>query len=106
MDAIRRTNADIAEFLLRNEGREIDRRSAVFINEFADLHLEYTDSDKGGKIDMCKSMQEYTLKTKVLAYIDAYRSLNLNDDEVVKLVVKQLRVSPEYVESLMAPVPV
>ena len=51
-------------------------------------------------------MQEYTLKTKVLAYIDAYRSLNLNDDEVVKLVVKQLRVSPEYVESLMAPVPV
>ena len=106
MDAIRRTNADIAEFLLSNKGREIDRQSAVFINEFADLHLEYADSDKGGKVDMCKSMQEYTLKTKVLAYIDAYRSLNLDDTEIVKMVVKQLDVSKEYVESLMIPVPV
>ena len=106
MDAIRRTNADIAEFLLRNEGREIDRQSAVFINEFADLHLEYAYMDKGGKVDMCKSMQEHDMKTKVLATIDAYRLFVKDDAEVVKLVVKHLGVSPEYVESLMAPVPV
>ena len=106
MDAIRRTNADFAEFLLRNEGRKIDRQSAVFISEFADLHLEYSDSDKGGKIDMCKSMQEHDMKTKVLATIDAYRLFVKDDGEVVKLVVKQLGVSPKYVESLMAPVPV
>lgn len=106
MDAIRRTNADIAEFLLSNKGREIDRQSAVFINEFADLNLEYADLDKGGKIDMCKSMQEYTLKTKVLAYIDAYRSLNLDDTEIVKMIVKQLGVASEYVKGLMSVVQV
>lgn len=105
MDAIRRMNADIAEFLLSNQGKEIDRQSAVFINEFADLHLEYADSDKGGKVDMCKSMQEHDMKTKVLATIDAFRIFVKDDAEVVKLVVKQLGVSPEYVESLMTPVP-
>lgn len=88
MDAIRRINADIAGFLLCNEGRDIDRQSDVFINEFADLHLKYTDSDKGGKIDMCKSMQEHDMKTKVLATIDAYRLFVKDDAEVVKLVVK------------------
>ena len=105
MDAIRRTNEDIAEFLLSNKGREIDRQSAVFINEFADLHLEYADSNKGGKVDMCKSMQEHDMKTKVLATIDAFRIFVKDDAEVVKLLVKQLGVSPEYVENLMTPVP-
>lgn len=105
MDAIRRTRAGIADFLLANKGRMIDRQSAVFINEFASLHLEYDDSVEGGRTDMCKAMEEHDLKTKVLAYIDAYRSLNKEDAEVVELIVKRLGIAKEYVERLMQPVP-
>lgn len=64
MNAIRRTNVDLVDLLQQNKGREIDRQSAVFINEFADPHLEYTVSDEGGKIDMCKSMQEHDKKQR------------------------------------------
>lgn len=105
MNAIRRAKTDLADFLLQNQGREIDRQSAMFINEFADLHLEYSESEKGGKIDMCKSMQEHDKKTKVLAVIDAYRVFIQDDAEIVKLVVKQLGVTSEYVERLMASIP-
>lgn len=54
---------------------------------------------------MCKAMEEHDLKTKVLAYIDAYRSLNKEDAEVVELIVKRLGIAKEYVERLMQPVP-
>ena len=105
MDAVRRTKKGIAEFILRNRGKEIDRQSAIFINGFADLNLRYDDSDSERGIDMCQAMQDYTLKTKALAYIDAYRNINMKDADIVKMVVKLLDISPEYVEELMAPLP-
>ena len=105
MDAIRRTNGGYCRVPSQQQGQRDRQAEHCFINEFADLHLAYSDLDKEGKVDMCKSMQEYTLKTKVLTAIESYRTM-IDDAEVVKMVVKQLEVSREYVENLMAPVPV
>lgn len=92
---------------LRREDRFLDYPApGYYLPEYAYRpYLHYADSDKGWKVDMCKSMQEDTLKTKVLSAIELYRTMIDDDAEVVKMVVKQLGVSPEYVKNLMTPVP-
>lgn len=46
-------------------------------------------------------MEEYTLKTKVLAVIDYLRTVNTSQNDIVKEIVKTFNVSEDYVKSLL-----
>ena len=51
---------------------------------------------------MCKAVEDYTLKTKVLALIDYLSGEGETKENIVKIIVGKYPVTPEYVEELMA----
>jgi len=55
-----------------------------------------------GEVDMCKAVEDYTLKTKVLALIDYLSGEGETKENIVKIIVGKYPVTPEYVEELMA----
>ena len=51
---------------------------------------------------MCKAMEEHDKKTKVEGGIEVLRGVLGNDDiKIVQIVSQQLKVTPEYVRSIM-----
>ena len=50
---------------------------------------------------MCKGMEDYTLKTKVLGAIECLKSMNASEADIVSQIMKIFSVSEDYVKSLM-----
>ena len=79
----------------------VDGETAVLANEIANLGLEIV-IDEGGKADMCKAMREHDLKKEVEGAVKLARTLlGDNNQEVVKVVTHQYKVTPEYVSNIM-----
>ncbi len=51
---------------------------------------------------MCKAVEEYTLKTKVLALIDYLAGEGIAKEEIIQKITNKYPVTAEYVEELMA----
>ena len=50
---------------------------------------------------MCKAVEEYTLRTKVLTAIDIYREDKITDTEIIDKIGKKFKVTADYVKQLM-----
>ena len=99
MQVIKHQNEiDVAD-IIRNAPK-VDVASADMIAEVAKIKFE-KNADEEGEMDMCKGMEEYTLKTKVLAVIDYLRTVNTSQNDIVKEIVKTFNVSEDYVKSLL-----
>ncbi|MEE5994157.1 MAG: hypothetical protein V3G42_13130 [Oscillospiraceae bacterium] len=81
---------------------KIDEASADMIAEVANIKFEKTTDEKG-EVDMCKGMEEYTLKSNVEAVIGMLRDLNMSEEEITERVAKKFNVTVEYVKELMTP---
>ena len=81
---------------------KIDEASADMIAEVANVKFEKSVDEKG-EVDMCKGMEEYTLKTKVETMVDTLRDLNMSEEEITERVAKKFNVTVEYVKNLMSP---
>lgn len=72
------------------------------IEEVSNVKFERVLTENGG-VNMCKGMEEYTLKTKVETAIGIYRDMNLTEEEIAETVAKRFNVTVEYVKNLMMP---
>ena len=81
---------------------KIDEASADMIAEVANIKFEKTIDEKG-EVDMCKGMEEYTLKTEVLATISTLLKLGKSKEEAIQFASEQYAVTVEYVKELMTP---
>ena len=80
---------------------KIDEASADMIAEVANIKFEKAVDEKG-EVDMCKAVEEYTLKTKVLALIDYLTGEGIAKEEIIQKITNKYPVTAEYVEELMA----
>ena len=81
---------------------KIDEASADMIAEVANIKFEKTIDEKG-EVDMCKGMEEYTLKSKIEGAIETLRELGKTDAETIKFVIDKFNVTEDYVKELMTP---
>lgn len=101
-NAIKHSQGNAVDILMNSNHRKIDRASAVFIKEVLNFDLEFSEPEEEGEVDMCKAVEDYTLKTKVLALIDYLTGEGNTKEEIIKKIVSKYSVTPEYVEGLMA----
>ena len=99
MQVIKHQNEIGVADIIRNAPK-VDVASADKIAEVAKIKFE-KNVDEKGEMDMCKGMEEYTLKTKVLGAIECLKNLNTSENDIVSQIVKIFNVSEEYVKSLM-----
>lgn len=105
MKVLNHGEAGVAELLSEPQYQSVDGETALLANDIAKLGLEI-EIDEGGKADMCKAMKEHDKRTKVEAGIElARRLIGNNDQEVVRVVSDQYKVTPEYVSSIMGSSP-
>lgn len=88
----------------QSKNRKIDRETAEFLNKVADLKLVYTEPEEEGGVDMCKAMEDYTKKTKILGEIEFMKRHNIFTEEMIKEIMEVYKVPREYVEELLEPV--
>ena len=74
------------------------------MNKVADLKLVYTEPEEEGGVDMCKAMEDYTKKTKILGEIEFMKRHNIFTEEMIKEIMEVYKVPREYVEELLEPV--
>lgn len=88
----------VAEIL--KNAPKVDVASADMIAEVANVKFEKVIDEKG-EMDMCKGMEEYTLKVSIESAIKAYRGIGMTDEGIIQAIVKNFEVTAEYVKSLM-----
>ena len=91
----------VSKMISEPQYQSVDGETALLANEIGKLGLEI-GIDEGGKTDMCKAMEENNKKKKVEGGIEVLRGVLGNDDiKIVQIVSQQLKVTPEYVRSIM-----
>ena len=101
-NAIKHSQGNPVDIVMNSKRRKIDRASALFIKEVLNFDLEFSEPEEEGEVDMCKAVEDFTLKTKVLALIDYLTGEGDSKEEIIKKIVNKYPVTPEYVEGLMA----
>lgn len=99
MQVIKHQNEVGVAEIIKNAPK-VDEASADMIADVANVKFEKVIDEKG-EMDMCKGMEEYTLRTRVLSIIDYLKMKNTPVDEIIDEVVKTFDVTEEYVKSLM-----
>ena len=99
MQVIKHQNEVGVADILRNAPK-VDVASADMIAEVANVKFEKTIDEKG-EMDMCKGMEEYTLRVKIEEVIQVYKDFGKSDEEIIRAMVERYHVSAEYVKSLM-----
>ena len=74
------------------------------IKQYADIPACEEPEEKG-EVDMCKAMEDYTIKIEVLGAIKTMNYLGFAPDKIVEQVSALFNTSKEYVENLMNPIP-
>jgi len=101
-NAIRHNSNNAVDILTNTNHKKIDRASACFIRDVLKYNLEFKEPEEEGEVDMCKAVEEYTLKTKVLALIDYLTGEGIAKEEIIQKITNKYPVTAEYVEELMA----
>ena len=99
MQVIKHQNEVGVAEIIKNAPK-VDEASADMIADVANVKFEKVIDEKG-EMDMCKGMEEYTLRTRVLSIIDYLKMKNTPVDEIIAEVVKTFDVTEDYVKSLM-----
>ena len=102
LNVIKHQNSVNVADILRRVGT-VDSASADMIAEIANIKFERVTDEKG-EIDMCKGMEEYTLKTKILGAIEAFKLVGKTEEEIIQLIVENYHVTIDYVKNLLLPV--
>ena len=105
MEVIKYQRNGAVEIIKKTNHRKIDRGTAEFLNKVANLNLVYEEPQDEGGVDMCKAMEDYTIKTEVLSAIKALRLSGQSPEQIIKLITENYSVTREYVENLMNPIP-
>lgn len=105
MKVIKYQRNGAVEVIKETNHRKIDRGTAEFLNKVANLNLVYEEPEEEGEVDMCKAMEDYTVRTEVLSAIKALRLSGQSAEQIIKLITENYHVTREYVESLMNPIP-
>ena len=100
LKVLNRGEKGVAEMLADPQYRSVDGETAVLANDIAKLGFKIV-IDEGGKTDMCKAMEEYTKKTKVIESVETAMAFAKDDKEVIKFVTGKHAVPPEYVINIM-----
>ncbi|MCR4889903.1 MAG: hypothetical protein K5979_12105 [Ruminococcus sp.] len=99
MQVIKHQNEVGVAEIIKNAPK-VDVASADMIAEVANVKFEKAIDEKG-EMDMCKGMEEYTLRVKIKEVIQVYRDFGKTDEEIIKAMVEKYHISAEYVKSLM-----
>ena len=101
MKVLKYQKAGAVEVIEETNHRKIDRNTAVFLNNVANLGLEF--DEKEVMIDMCKAMDDNNRKMKISGAIEAYRDCGTSDEDIIKKIIAKFQVTKEYVLALLAP---
>ena len=93
--------SDIFESIMM-KAKHLDVPSFELIEDIANVKFEY-EIDEKGEVNVCKAMEAYKLKNKVVGAIEAFRDMNISEEEIAERVAKKFNVTVEYVKELMMP---
>ena len=92
--------AGAVEVIEATNHEKIDRDTAVFLNTTAKLGLEFDEKEEA--IDMCKAMEDYTMKIEVTGVIKSMRMMGASDNDIIAKIVENYNVTKDYVLALLA----
>ena len=93
---------NLAEKVISENGHtKVDRETAVFLNNVANLELEF-DEEEGG-IDMEGALDKCYQREKVKGAILVLKNDGASDDTIIEKVSKSLGVNGDYVRDLLTP---
>ena len=93
--------AGAVEVIEATNHEKIDRDTAVFLNTTAKLGLEFDEKEEA--IDMCKAMEDYTKKVKIISIIDYMRDEGKSESDIIDKIIDKYHVTKEYVLALLNP---
>lgn len=101
MNVLKHQKAGAIEIIEATNHRMIDRDTAVFLNQVANLNLEF--DEKEDSVDMCKSMEDNNKKKEVTGAIKGMKLMGASDNDIVNKITEAFHVTKEYVLALLAP---
>ena len=101
MKVLKYQKAGAVEVIEETNHRKIDRNTAVFLNNVANLGLEF--DEKEAMIDMCKAMDDNNRKMKISGAIMGMRMAGMSDNDIINKIIETFHVTKEYVLALLAP---
>ena len=95
-------DTEVVDILKATKHKQIDRASAVFIRDVLNCDLTFSEPEQEGEVvDVCKGLEDYILKEKVLAIIDYLKDEGKSNEEIVEKIIKKYPVSEQYVWDLL-----
>ena len=101
MKVLKYQNEGVVEVIQSTNHKKIDRDTAVFLNAVTNLGLEFEEKEEA--IDMCKAMEDYTLKTKISGVIDGMRIAGMSENDIITKIAEKFSVTKDYVLALLTP---
>ncbi|GEM_PF-1878321 len=101
MKVLKYQNEGVVEVIQSTNHKKIDRDTAVFLNAVTNLGLEF--EEKEGAIDMCKAMEDYTKKQRIVGAIDILKLDGVSDEDIIAKIMKLFDVTRDYVLALLTP---
>ena len=101
MKVLKYQNEGVVEVIQSTNHKKIDRDTAVFLNAVTNLGLEFQEKEEA--IDMCKAMEDYTKKQRIVGAIEAMKRLNTSDPDIVNTIMDMFDVTMDYVLALLTP---
>ena len=101
MKVLKYQNEGVVEVIQSTNHKKIDRDTAVFLNAVTNLGLEFQEKEEA--IDMCKAMEDYTKKQRIVGAIEAMKRLNTSDPDIVNTIMDMFDVTRDYVLALLTP---
>ena len=101
MKVLKYQNEGVVEVIQSTNHKKIDRDTAVFLNAVTNLGLEFEENEEA--IDMCKAMEDYTLKTKILGVIDGMELTGASESDIIEKITETFGITKDYVLFLLKP---
>lgn len=93
---------DISDIILDTGHRKVDRNTAVFLNNVANLGLDYSE-ESGDANMLCEGMEKYTKEKEVTGAIKVLKADGNPDEYIISKVMQLFDVTREYVTDLLTP---
>ena len=91
---------NISKIILSEEHKKVDRSTAVFLKNVANIGIEVTEKEK--EMDLCLGMQLNYKEQQILGAIKAMRWMEAADDDILPKIMEKFDITKEYALELLS----
>ena len=103
MKVIKHQTDDTIEIIKGTKNRKIDRDTAEFLNTVVKLELVYQEPAEEVEVDMCKAMEDYTKKMKILGAVEMLRDLGMDNQSIIEKIMDKFNLTQSAAEEYVLP---